>query len=492
MAFCMDETMDQNLVESDDNFGIFEQVAPGLCSKNNFSVLNSRVGMDNQTEWRNGHRKKRRRNDTGSVDLDTFTSMSNEEKMIALFTKITNIEQSQNACTNKLTDIIGVAHEKVTKLEAASSKHNEQLKILTYRSIDLEARNRRNNLVFHGLADVVNENSKELLIQFLENELGIDTSTIHIDRVHRLGQPIIVRQGARLTRRPLIVAFRNYPDTELILDKARALRGTIFRVERDLPIEIKNARKELWPMYKNYRQNRQNRVKIVYPAKLIVNSRVVADKFPEWSRYIKKNRLEQLGLDTEQNGHEFLDSINKNEPVKQNTNKTNNIMQMCDKNQQNKNETSELQHTMNHVFTTNTIHSIASKQTCERIQPRDKVPSNDNGEPCCQSDSDLSCSQSIIQPTKPNQQSKSNRKKATLSKTVPKRTSNARSRKNPSVKSTSKIKPVVNPRPARCNNTQRQQVGAATNLPVQTADTSPRGNENQNNITPGTTDNGRL
>ena len=52
-------------------------------------------------------RHKWRRKNTGSVDLDIFSSMRNEEKLNELFYKVINIEQNQGTCTNRLTNIIG-------------------------------------------------------------------------------------------------------------------------------------------------------------------------------------------------------------------------------------------------------------------------------------------------------------------------------------------------------------------------------------------------
>ena len=81
-------------------------------------------------------------------------------------------------------------------------------------------------------------------MEFLENQLNLDPNLIPIEMAHRLGHPMIVRQGSRITRRPLIVAFRNFRDTELILEKANALCGANSRIERDLPVQIKKMREK--------------------------------------------------------------------------------------------------------------------------------------------------------------------------------------------------------------------------------------------------------
>ena len=61
-------------------------------------------------------------------------------------------------------------------MEKCVNIQNQKLKMLTYRSIDLEARSRRNNLVFKGLADCNYENCKDVIVDFLSGELKIDIS----------------------------------------------------------------------------------------------------------------------------------------------------------------------------------------------------------------------------------------------------------------------------------------------------------------------------
>ena len=61
-------------------------------------------------------------------------------------------------------------------LEKCVNIKNQKLKMLTYRSIDLEARSRQNNLVFRGLVDCNYENCKDAIVDFLSGELKIDIS----------------------------------------------------------------------------------------------------------------------------------------------------------------------------------------------------------------------------------------------------------------------------------------------------------------------------
>ena len=54
------------------------------------------------------------------------------------------------------------------------NKHTQYLKKLACHSIDIEARSRRNNRIFYGLADLRDEDTYELLSQFLYDTMDID------------------------------------------------------------------------------------------------------------------------------------------------------------------------------------------------------------------------------------------------------------------------------------------------------------------------------
>ncbi|MEW8548325.1 MAG: hypothetical protein AB2693_32885 [Candidatus Thiodiazotropha sp.] len=149
------------------------------------------------------------------------------------------------------------------------------MKLLEYKSIDLEARSRRCNLIFRGHPEIINNDDCEQIIKsFLSERLGVDG--VFIQRAHRLGtlrplgrrfgQPISYRNDSR----PIIVCFRDYSDVERILSNAKKLRDTNLSINRDFPPEIVNARSNLWAEYKQEKSKRRDgSVYIGFPAKLI-------------------------------------------------------------------------------------------------------------------------------------------------------------------------------------------------------------------------------
>lgn len=76
------------------------------------------------------------------------------------------------------------------------------------------------------------------------------------------------------------------------MSNAYILKKTPFSVDYDLPREINSARKLLWSESKAIKSARPGaKCKIVYPAKLIVDGKLVRDEFPDWSVVLRGNRL---------------------------------------------------------------------------------------------------------------------------------------------------------------------------------------------------------
>lgn len=276
----MDASQDERFTSqffTENRFNGFQERV-GNCD-NRDNGFHERVGNCENEDggWRTQLRKRRRK-ETGSVDIETFSVMTTDEKLLALFSKLSAVENKQSS----FNMIMAPTHEKVEILEDCVNIQARKLKMLSYRSLDLEARSRRNNMIFRGLADGNNENCTELIVNFLKDEMQVDVSAEQIVRAHRLGSLARSRAKYMVTRRPLIVAFRDYAVIELIMGSAKCLKGTFFRIERDYPTEIADARQRLWPKCKAERvKYPRSRVSIVYPAKLVRNGKTIVDEFPD-------------------------------------------------------------------------------------------------------------------------------------------------------------------------------------------------------------------
>ena len=125
------------------------------------------------------------------------------------------------------------------------------------------------------------------LRRFLREQIHFDCD-IEIERVHRLGRP---RYNQRFPR-PIIAKFQRYRDKEEIrLAAPKSLYRTHYGVREQFPPEIEEKRKELYPIAKEFRQNRNNVVRLVRD-KLYVNGKeVLADqRAPEKNIGVNENR----------------------------------------------------------------------------------------------------------------------------------------------------------------------------------------------------------
>lgn len=141
-------------------------------------------------------------NSDNPVSKEAF-KMSLDDKLVIIFdimSKVSTPEVEQNLLSLNQT-----------------SKSTEARVSVLGKSIDLEARNRCNNLIFQGIPELLRvENCAELIQTFLREKLGF-RDEIYIQRAHRL------RASARNKTRSIIACFRDN-GVEAILSNAFKLR----------------------------------------------------------------------------------------------------------------------------------------------------------------------------------------------------------------------------------------------------------------------------
>lgn len=255
---------------------------------NSFFVLDTDDDGDMDTLFEQGKNndrinirqdKKRQRVSTGGTstddfpdEYDDFVNMSTNEKLVAMSMKISTTEAKVARMYQE------TLNERLHCVEGLMKAHETRIKLLEYRSIDNEARSRRCNLLFKGIREYgIAENCFELVRDFITDKLSI-SDDMYLERAHRLGK----YKPGNTKPRPIIVKFRDYYDTELILQVAPELKGSQYSVCRDYPHEISEARKQLWPHYRAAREDRSAKVSIRYPARLVVNGIITHDIFPDW------------------------------------------------------------------------------------------------------------------------------------------------------------------------------------------------------------------
>ena len=78
---------------------------------------------------------------------------------------------------------------KVSEVVQVTNCQSELLKAVAYKSIDLEARSKRNNLFFWGFEEDGTENCFKRVGTVIYEKLELDSDNMYLCRAHRVGQP---------------------------------------------------------------------------------------------------------------------------------------------------------------------------------------------------------------------------------------------------------------------------------------------------------------
>lgn len=271
---------------------------------NRYSNLSAREIDTMDTGEKSG--EKSGENSSEVLTRNEFICSTMDEKMNMMFDELRSIRQEQMSCSKGNVLIQRSLEQVNNKLDQTILVTNDQttlMKTLAYKSIDIEARSRRNNLVFRGFAENAGENCTDILLTCFENRLGIARDEVSINRAHRVG---MYSGDRRRGSRPIIANFQYYSDVELIMSRTNRLKNSSVSIDHDFPKEIQEARSRLWPKYKHYRElykNTNSKVRIVYPAKLIIDGRVIHDEMPEWDFCMRNTRLPNINYITQSKKH---------------------------------------------------------------------------------------------------------------------------------------------------------------------------------------------
>ena len=249
------------------------------------------------------------KNDMPKLTVDQFKSLNVDGKLENIFLCLQGIMSTHERLLK--------AEQTVFEMRKTGQVNKSRIDLLAYKSIDNESRQRRNNLIFYGIPENLSEDSTAVLSSFLVDHLSIDSDAIFVQRAHRLGRLKSHRPGpsVQVKHRPLIANFRDNPDVELILANAKKLKGTQYGINRDYPNELVQARKPLFKQKKELQSaNPLSNVSIQYPAKLVMDRKVVTDMFPDWANAMKLNRLDTCQYSQFENFDVFDDDSSTDNP----------------------------------------------------------------------------------------------------------------------------------------------------------------------------------
>ena len=78
--------------------------------------------------------------------------------------------------------------KQLSEVESVVKSYDDRVRLLEYKTIDLEARSRRNNILFFGISESRSENCKNVVADFLLAHLNTRITEADINRAHRVGR----------------------------------------------------------------------------------------------------------------------------------------------------------------------------------------------------------------------------------------------------------------------------------------------------------------
>ena len=176
---------------------------------------------------------KRRRQNTGSGNISTsqaddetdYEMLGTDEKLSLILSKVSMNENRFSRIECKLDSVVR-SQKRLKAAENVLKSYDDRIKLLEYKSIDIEARGRRNNLLFYGFSEMRNEDCVVKIGDFVCEKFDLRPDAVVIERAHRVGK---FKQSKT---RPIIAAFRDYFITERIMSQGRIPKGTqnVYRV----------------------------------------------------------------------------------------------------------------------------------------------------------------------------------------------------------------------------------------------------------------------
>ena len=197
---------------------------------------------------------------------------------------------------------LGILQERLLIAEGliiqAQSKALQQAEQIT----DLKCRSMRENIVVNGITEDNDEDwkkSEQKIKTFLKDDLKIDNvDELEIDRAHRSGQKIVGKP------RPIIVKFLASSSKEKVFKNVKNLKGkNHLSVKEQLPPEVNECRKRLWPKYKAAKADQKNKVSWSTD-KLIING--VSFSAKEENLEIKPSEIANMDIDVCHSEHNTI------------------------------------------------------------------------------------------------------------------------------------------------------------------------------------------
>ena len=137
---------------------------------------------------------------------------------------------------NELENLQAISNRVSDELKAENIRLNERLNKMAIQTDDQEQRSRNGCLLIHGIEENDDDDTDNIALRVINNELGVDLTIDGIQRSHRVGP----RKQNRNTRsskpkpRPIIVRFANGRKRREVFSFKKRLKGKNISITENL------------------------------------------------------------------------------------------------------------------------------------------------------------------------------------------------------------------------------------------------------------------
>ena len=215
-----------------------------------------------------------------------------EERLLQQEKKIEGMNTKIEAQSNLIDNLRGDLHKtQATVVDAESHvqwskaeivKAHKKIQKLDDKTIDLCARGRRSNLIFHGISEEGDqENCMAKVKDFIKVKCKVQDDVV-IEVAHRLGAKKATNIGTRGNKpRPMLARFLNKGDRNMIKKTKRDLpKDAGIGITEDFPYEIRMGRNELIPLMIQAKMDGKE-AWIAYPCRLFIDRKLFKELDPK-------------------------------------------------------------------------------------------------------------------------------------------------------------------------------------------------------------------
>ena len=138
---------------------------------------------------------------------------------------------------------------------------------------DQQCRSMKYNLIFTGIEESRDEDSEEVVKNFIEKQLKVEDD-VQLANVHRIGGVDKRKKGPR----PIIAKFIFYKDMVKVKKAGRNLQGTRYGMNEQYPEDVEKRRKKLYPIAKAERK-KGKKVALVRDRLYVENEQIDPEKY---------------------------------------------------------------------------------------------------------------------------------------------------------------------------------------------------------------------